>query len=326
VRKLIFFLLLSAWNVLPAQEYYHRSLLLMGSGFGITVVANDSVTGEGFIDRAIYEIQRIERLISSWDPKSQTTAINSNAGISPVKVDQELFDLMKRSIAISKVTDGAFDISYASMDRIWRFDGSMLEMPSKEMIQNSIRYVGFDKIIFNDEKGTVYLPEKGMKIGFGGIGKGYAADRAKQLLTNEGVRSGIVNASGDMNTWGKKLNGDDWKIAITNPLNKEKSFGVISLSNGAIVTSGDYEKFVNFNGERYSHIIHPKTGMPCKGIISVSVLAPKAELADALATSIFVMGIEVGINRINQMPNIECIIIDEFGGIHQSENIEIQSL
>ena len=126
-----------------------------------------------------------------------------------------------------------------------------------------------------------------------------------------------------MSSWGKQPNGQQWTIAITNPINKEKAFAVLPISDKAVVTSGDYEKFVVFNGIRYAHIINPKTGYPSTGVISVTVFAPSAELADALATSIFVMGVEVGINRVNQLPNIDCIIIDEKGGVFASSNINI---
>ncbi len=309
-----------------AQDIYSRSFVLMGSNFDITVIAEDAVEGEKYIDLAVGEIERIEKIISSWDPKSQTSNINRNAGIHAVKVSPELFDLISRSLEISKITDGAFDISYASMDRIWKFDGSMKRMPFEEAIKASISKVGYQNIALDRDNGTVFLARKGMKIGFGAIGKGYAADRAKDLLISKGVKAGIINASGDMNTWGRQLNGKQWTVAITNPLNKEKAFGTVPISEGAIVTSGNYEKYVVFDEERYSHIINPKTGYPCQGILSVTVLAPSAELADALATSIFVMGIGVGIDRVNQLSQIECIIVDEFGEIHQSKNIQIQVL
>nr|WP_179316906.1 FAD:protein FMN transferase [Winogradskyella undariae] len=298
----------------------------MGSRFDITVIASDSITGNKYIDTAVAEITRIEKLISSWDNNSQTSLINKNAGIKPVKVDIELFKLVERAIAISKLTDGAFDISYASMDRIWKFDGSMTVMPSKEEIKASVAKVGFKNIILDKTKHTVYLKIKGMKIGFGAIGKGYAADKTKEILISKGVYSGIINASGDMNTWGKQMDGSDWKVAITNPLNKNKVFALLPISNGAVVTSGNYEKYVNFNGKRYTHIIDPRTGYPSSGIISVTVFAPKAELADALATSVFVMGIDVGLDRINQLPQIECIIIDDKGNITKSKNIKIDKL
>lgn len=306
-----------------AQDVFHKTTKLMGSRFDISVVANDSTEGKKYINTAITEITRIEKLISSWDTNSQTSKINQNAGIKPVKVDKELFDLIARSIAISTLTDGAFDISYASMDKIWKFDGSMTIMPSKEEITNSVEKVGFQKIVLDPENNTVFLPQKGMKIGFGAIGKGYAADKTKKLLMEIGVSAGIINASGDMNTWGKQPDGKDWMVAITNPMNKNKAFALLPLKQGAVVTSGDYEKYVMLNGVRYAHIINPKTGYPSQGIISVTVFAPSAELADALATSIFVMGKDVGLDRINQIPNVECIIIDTKGNIHQSENIKI---
>ncbi len=298
----------------------------MGSRFDITVVAKDSMEANSYIDSAVEEISRIEKLISSWDSQSQTSEINRNAGKAPVKVDTELFNLIERALGISKLTDGAFDISYASMDRIWKFDGSMTEMPSETEINTSISKVGYENIELNKEAHTVFLKKKGMKIGFGAIGKGYAADRAKQLLISKGVSSGIINASGDMNTWGKQTNGNDWKVAITNPLNKNKVFAILPITDGAVVTSGNYEKYVTFNGIRYTHIIDPRTGYPSSGIVSVTVFAPKAELADALATSVFVMGKDVGLNRINQLPKIECIIIDEKGNIFPSKNIEIDKL
>lgn len=298
----------------------------MGSRFEITVVANDSITANEHMDTAVSEITRIEKLISSWDETSQTSEINRKAGITSVKVDPELFGLISNAIEISKLTDGAFDITYASMDEIWKFDGSMTGMPSKEKIAAAVAKVGFRHIVLDKEKSTVFLKLTGMKIGFGAIGKGYAADRAKSLLIQKGVSSGIINASGDMNAWGKQPDGSEWKVAITNPLNKNKVFAVLPITNGAVVTSGNYEKYVHFNGKRYSHIIDPRSGYPSSGIISVTVFAPKAELADALATSVFVMGKEAGIDRIDQLPKVECIIIDDKGNISKSKNILIERL
>lgn len=307
------------------QEIFKRTLKLMGTRFEITVVADNKEEAESNIDLAVQEIQRIENLISSWKSDSQTSMINSNAGIKPVKVDRELFSLIQRAIGISEITDGAFDITYASMDALWKFDGSMTEMPSAEVIRASAARTGYQKILLDEEESTVLLKEPGMKIGFGAIGKGYAADRAKDLLRRHGVAGGIINASGDMNTWGKQPDGSDWKVAITNPLDKDKAFALLPLHQGAVVTSGNYEKFVTFKGVRYGHIIDPRTGYPATGIISVSVFAPSAELADALATAVFVMGKEVGLDRIGQLPQVECIIIDDTGAVLASQNIKIEN-
>ncbi|MBT8294482.1 MAG: FAD:protein FMN transferase [Eudoraea sp.] len=328
MTKHIAALLILILSIVPtwAQKSFHRNLNLMGSGFQITVVVKDSTEADKAINLAINEITRIEKLISSWDPNSETSKINSNAGIRPVKVSRELYGLIDRAINISTLTDGAFDISYASMDKIWKFDGSMTKMPSNEEIKSSVSKVGFQDIILDVEITSVFLKEKGMKIGFGAIGKGYAADRAKALLQKNNIQAGIINASGDMNTWGRQPNGNEWTVAITNPLNKTKAAAILPITNGAVVTSGNYEKFVQFNGTRYAHIIDPRTGYPSTGILSVTVFAPKAELADALATSVFVMGIEIGLNRINQLPKIECIIIDEKGKVFTSDNIEIDRI
>ncbi len=324
MKKVIFFFSLLISNVLFSQQNYQRTLKLMGSRFDITVVEKDSITANKYINLAVAEISRIEKLISSWDKNSETSKINQNAGIKPVKVSSELFGLIQQSIAISKLTEGAFDISYASMDKIWKFDGSMKVFPSKEKIKNSVIKVGYQNIVLDQKNQTVFLKRKGMKIGFGAIGKGYAADKAKKILILKGVKAGIINASGDMNTWGKQPNGKDWTIAITNPLNKQKVYGVFPLKKGAVVTSGNYEKYVVFNGIRYTHIIDPRTGYPSSGIISATVFAPSATLADALATSIFVMGFDVGLNLVNQLPKIEAIIIDDKGSIHKSNGIHIK--
>ncbi|WP_291960764.1 FAD:protein FMN transferase [Maribacter sp.] len=323
MKKLLLIVLICSVGQLLAQEPFKRTMKLMGSRFDITVVAKDPIEGEEYINLAVSEITRIEKLISSWDPNSQTSEINKNAGVKPVKVDAELFNLIQRGIGISTLTDGAFDISYASMDNIWKFDGSMTKMPEETTIKASVSKVGYQNILLNKEDHTVFLKLKGMKIGFGAIGKGYAADKAKELLISKGVVAGIINASGDMNTWGKQPNGDSWQVAITNPMDKNKVFALLPLDNGAVVTSGNYEKYVTFNNTRYTHIIDPRSGYPATGIVSVTVFAPKAELADALATSVFVMGKEVGLNRIEQLPKVECIIIDDLGTIITSKNIQI---
>ena len=296
----------------------------MGSDFEITVVAKTQLEADKQIAIAIGEISRIEALISSWKPTSETSNINKNAGVSPVQVSEELFSLIQRALQISNLTDGAFDISYASMDKLWKYDGSMTQIPSKEAIKKSVAKVGYKDIIVDPQNSTVFLKNKGMKIGFGAIGKGYAADKAKKLLISNGVSGGIINASGDINSWGSKPSGSSWQVAITNPLNKNKAFAMLPIKD-AVVTSGNYEKYVTFNSRRYSHIIDPRSGYPSQGIISVTVFAPKAELADALATSVFVMGVETGIDRINQLKAVECIIITDTGNIITSNNLTLNT-
>lgn len=325
-KTLIFiFLFMFLVSAVAQEKKYDRTLKLMGSRFDISVIATSEQDANNYIDLAIAEIERIENLISSWNGHSETSKINQNAGIKPVKVSAELFDFIHRSLQISKITEGAFDISYASMDNIWKFDGSMTKMPSAESIKKSVEKVGYHNIVLDYNKQTVFLKVKGMKIGFGAIGKGYAADMAKKLLQNRGVKAGLINASGDLNCWGKQPDGISWKVGITNPLNKNKMYSWFDLDNQAVVTSGNYEKFVQFDEKKYSHIINPKTGYPANGIISATVFAPKAELADALATSVFVIGTSVGIDMINQIKGVECIIIDDENKVHSSKGIQLKN-
>ena len=310
--------------ILSGQKSYSESSILMGSSFEITVVAEDEDFAKESLAIAKKEIIRIENLISSWDQKSETSRININAGIAAVEVSKELFDLIFRAQQISKLSSGAFDLTFAAIDKLWNFDGRESEMPNPDTLKASVFNIGYQLIELDEESLTVFLPKKGMKIGFGAIGKGYAADRAKQLLVERGVLGGIINASGDMNTWGTKPDGSSWTIGIVNPMNNKKVFSWFSLEHNAVVTSGDYEKFTQINGRRYSHIIDPRTGIPSQGIVSCTVFSGKAELADAIATAIFVMGVESGLFLIDQLPDIEAILIDDSGIIHRSKNIEIE--
>lgn len=299
----------------------------MGNRFEISVVAaaNEKLFAENCIDKAIAEIQRIEKLLTTYDENSQTNQINLAAGIHPVKVDEEVFDLISRSIRISELTQGAFDISYGSIDkRLWNFDSNMTALPDPQTARQMVRLINYRNIILNRADLTVLLKEKGMRIGFGGIGKGYAAEKAKLVLKQWGVKSGIVNAAGDLTTWGVQPDGKPWTIGIASPDQQQQLFSYLEISDAAIATSGNYEKFVILDGRKYSHTIDPKTGLPVKGIKSVTIISPNAEIADAMATPVMVMGIRVGLDMINQMKNIACIMIDEQDNIYTSKNINLQ--
>ena len=306
------------------MEKFSKSLKLMGNNFTITAVGENAEFANDNIQAAVAEIQRIEALFSTYQKKSQTSLINDNAGIEPVKVDEEVFNLIQRSIHISKITQGAFDISYGSIDkRLWNFDKTMTALPSRETARKMVHLIDYRNIILDSEKQTVFLKEKGMRIGFGGIGKGYAAEMAKKILVKNQIKSGIINASGDLTAWGFQPNGKPWTIGIANPDAPTNAFSYLEISDKAIATSGNYEKFVTINGKKYSHTIDPKTGLPISGIKSVTVIANNAEFADAMATPIAVMGIENGLFLVNQIPNLHCIIIDDFNKIYTSTNINL---
>jgi thiamine biosynthesis lipoprotein len=297
----------------------------MGNTFEITVVGYDEPWANEKIDLAIAEIRRIEKLLTTFEDNSQTNQINDYAGICPVKVDKEVFDLIQRSIRISDVTDGAFDITYGSLDkRLWNFDKTLTRLPDAATAKEMVKLINYRNIILDENNCTVMLKEKGMRIGFGGIGKGYAAEMAKALLMAEDVRGGIVNASGDLTTWGLQANQQPWTIGITSPNNTLVPFSYMNITDMAIATSGNYEKFVMIGGKKYSHTINPKTGLPVTGIKSVTIISPNAEIADAMATPVCIMGVKAGIHLINQIQHLGCIIVDDHDKIYTSKNIHLQ--
>jgi thiamine biosynthesis lipoprotein len=303
---------------------FKRVLKLMGNRFEISVVADDEEWANERIEEAIEEIRRIEKLLTTFSDDSQTNLINANAGIQPVQVDKEVFDLIHRSKKISQLTQGAFDITYGSVDkRLWNFDTKMTSLPNKDTAKKMVRLINHNNVILNEKDCTVFLKEKGMRIGFGGIGKGYAAEMAKRLLKHNGVESGVVNAAGDLTAWGNQPNGKPWTIGIANPDAKHAAFSHLNITNVSVATSGNYEKYAIINGKKYSHTIDPKTGLPVSGIKSVTIICANAEIADAMATPVMIMGIKTGLNMINQMKSIACIIIDDNNQIHTSENIHL---
>lgn len=318
-----------------AETGLHRRVQrLMGNRFEISVVSDDTTWANARIDEAIAEISRIEALLTTFNDQSQTNQINASAGIGPVRVDAEVFALIQRSLRLSDLTQGAFDITYGSIDKkLWNFDTTLTQLPDPKTARQLVRLINYKNVLLNVADCSVFLKEQGMRIGFGGIGKGYAAEQAKRILQENGVENGIVNAAGDLITWGNQPNGQPWTIGIADPGTTEKgspwlegpkkAFSYFAISNIAVATSGSYEKFAIIDGKRYSHTIDPKTGYPVSGIKSVTIIAPNAELADALATPVMVMGVRVGLDLINQMQHIACVIIDDTDSLFTSRNIRL---
>jgi thiamine biosynthesis lipoprotein len=312
-------------SLLTATPTAHKEVLtLMGNRFELTVVDESSEKAKEHIAAAVAEIRRIEALLTTFNEESQTALINRFAGLAPVKVDREIFDLIQRSKRISDITQGAFDISYGSIDkRLWNFDQTMTALPDAATAKKMVRLINYRNIVLDEKECTVFLKEKGMRIGFGGIGKGYAAERAKAVLQQRAVESGIVNASGDLTVWGHQPNGKPWTIGIADPASARQPFSYLTLTNMSVATSGNYEKYVMIDGKRYSHTIDPKTGLPVHGIKSVTIISPNAEIADAMATPVMIMGVSVGLHLINQINGLCCIIIDEENNLFTSNNINI---
>lgn len=300
---------------------FRREARLMGSAFEFIVVTSER-QGQALLDAGVKEVQRIEKLLTEFSDDSQTALLNHAAGRSPVPVDAETFSLLRRCITLSRLTQGAFDITAGVLKKLYNFKGEQVVWPDRGVLEKTLQKVGYQNIkLFQDRR--VLLKKPGMRVGFGAIGKGYAADRVKALWQKEGVESAVVNASGDLTAWGVRADGSPWKVGIADPDNPARILLWLPVNGASVATSGDYEQFFLRNGVRYSHNIDPKTGLPVSGIKSVTVVSPSAELSDALATAVFVMGPEVGLHFIGQLPETHCLIVDADNKLHISENLKI---
>lgn len=289
---------------------------LMGSDFEL--IATDSAPQR--LEEGVTEIKRIEALLTEFNDTSVTAQLNASAGIAPVSVPSEVYQLIQRCQQLSAITQGAFDITAGALKRLFNFKQDHFQWPEAVALEQALSQTGYQRITLLDNN-RVFLQQTGMRIGFGAIGKGYAADKVKALWMASGATSGVINASGDLTAWGTK----PWKVGIAHPDDPDKMLLWLPVQNASVATSGNYEQYVERQGVRYSHNIDPRSGRPVPYIKSVTVISPSAELSDALATAVTVMGPSVGLDFINQLPDVHCIIIDGKNKVFQSENIQIHA-
>ncbi|WP_426669351.1 FAD:protein FMN transferase [Mucilaginibacter sp. McL0603] len=291
---------------------FRRPVRLMGNLFEISVVGNDPIGADNCIDGAVDEINRVEKLLSAFSDDSQINEINRNAGIKPIKVSAEIYRLVERSLKISELTHGAFDITYSTSEKA--IDVQKIE-------RKSVKFTNYKNVLVDQENTTVFLKEKGMRIGFGAISKGYAADRAKYVLQMMGVRSGVINAGGDLLTWGLLPNNEPWTIATADPSRDNHPYADINISNMAVATSGNFEKNITISNKKHPNNLDTKKGFPVSVLKSVSIVSPTAELSDAMATPVMSMGVNAGLYLINQLQQLACIIVDDHDRIYTSREI-----
>lgn len=306
------------------MKEYSVHTRLMGCAFEIIVVHHDDNEADILLQSAIQEIKRIEFLLTEYSDTSITSDINQHAGIAPIEVSDEVYQLLQRAQNIASITQGAFDITVSPLKQLYNFKQQDFTFPSNKKIQDTLKIIGFQHLHLL-EKNKVFLSKKNMRISFAAIGKGYAADCVRKIWQDKNVGGGAINASGDLSVFGKRADGTDWKIGIPNPDNKTEILFSIPIIEGAIATSGDYEQYFIKNGIRHSHTIHPKTGLPLTTIKSVSIFHRSAELCDALATAVYVMGTEVGLHFINQLPQTHAIIINAENKVFLSNHIQLNN-
>ncbi|TWW01303.1 FAD:protein FMN transferase [Chitinophaga pinensis] len=297
---------------------------LMGSDFELIATGVTAAIANRRLEQGVAEIKRIESLLTVYSETSVTAQLNAQAGGTPLTVPAEVYQLLLRCNKISTITQGAFDITAGVLKKLFNFKYDHFSWPDENAITQAMAYTGFQHIALLDHHG-VQLKRAGMRVDFGAIGKGYAADRVKALWIADGATSGVVNASGDLTAWGTQPDGGPWKVGIAHPDDPQKISLWLPVNNASVATSGNYEQYVERNGIRYSHNIDPRKGWPVPYIKSVTIVSPSAELSDALATAVTVMGPEVGLNLVNQLPEVHCIIIDGKNKVFQSDNIQIHA-
>ena len=288
---------------------FRHEARLMGNKFEISVVGNDPVWADEKINIAIAEINRVEKLLSAFSEESELNTINRSAGIKPVKVSAEIFKLIDRSLQISELTYGAFDITYYT---------ATTTTDHKNTLNHTV--VNHRDVVLDAVATTVFLKEKGMRIGFGANSKGYAADRAKYALQMEGVSHGVINAGGDLLTWGLQPDMEPWTVATADPNQKDQPFADMNISNMALATSINTDRYATIHDKKLSTI---KNGFAVSEIKSVSILSPTAEFADAMATPVMTIGVNAGIYLINQLNQIGCVIIDDHNRVYPSKGLAI---
>ncbi|MDH4227895.1 MAG: FAD:protein FMN transferase [Deltaproteobacteria bacterium] len=306
-----------------APKTLERGFTVMGTELKVKIysstAAEEAAALNGF-DAVLKEFQRIEDMMSEWKEGSAISEINRNAGIQPVRTPPELFTVIRASIEVSKITGGAFDVSWAAMRGLWNFTPGSEKVPDKKGIEKRLPLVNYKNIIIDEKNMTVFLKKKGMAIGLGAIAKGYAVDMAMMELKKLGMNNALITAGGDMRVQGKE-GSEKWRIAVKHPRDKTKLLLSLPLENISISTSGDYERYFIKDNVLYHHIMSPKTGYPARGARSVTIIGPDTMTTDALATAVFVMGAKEGMALVEKLPGIEAIIIDTEGSMTKSSGI-----
>ena len=299
-------------------EWYKRTDAIMGTRIYVELWDTSETHGNQSIDAVMAEMHRIDDLMSHYKPESQLSRINQHATEAPVVVDKELFDLIKLSTHYSEITDGAFDITYASVGYLYNYPEHI--RPTEEQIKAALPAVNWRNMKFDEANHSVFFEHKGMRIDLGGIGKGYAVDRGIEILQKRGIEHAVVTAGGDTRIIGDRM-GRDWLVAIRHPDDPAKVVTRIPLSNAAVSTSGDYERYFDENGVRYHHIIDPRTGHSASKVRSATVIGPTATQTDGMSKTAFVLGPEKALEIINRMPEYDAVFVGPDGKMYWSNGL-----
>jgi len=316
--RTLLFIVITLYSLPSQAEWVSHAFDVMGTRSKVEFEATEPKSAQDLVDKVVAEMHRIDRLMSPYKSDSELTFINNSAAKHPVKIGQEMFDLLEYSMHFSKLTDGAFDISFSSLGYLYDYRKNL--KPSSVQIQTLKDAIDYRKIHLDKSRQTVFFADPRVKIDLGGIAKGHAVDRCIEILQAAEIKNAYVNAGGDSRLIGRK-NDRLWYIGVKHPRDPDKLLVNLPLEEVALSTSGDYERYFEESGVRYHHIIDPTTGDSAREIRSATILANDSTTADALSTSIFILGIEKGMALINSMPEVSAIMVDKNGKLFVSQDM-----
>ena len=301
-----------------SAEWRDREEAIMGTRVAVEAWHEDAAVAEAAIAAVIAEMHRVDRLMSHYKPESELSQVNGHAAAGPVTVAPELAALVARALEFSVLTDGAFDITYASVGYL--YDYRAHERPSDAQIAASLPAVNWRHVVVDREASTIRFSREGVRIDLGGIAKGYAVDRGISILADMGIRHGTVTAGGDTRILGDRL-GRPWIIGIRHPDDRQRVISRVPLSDAALSTSGDYERYFDEDGQRYHHIINPRTGRSAGELRSVTIIGPDATTTDGLSTGVFVLGAERGLALIERLGDVDAVLVTREGKVLYSSGL-----
>jgi thiamine biosynthesis lipoprotein len=289
-----------------------------------TTATVDAARLHALYDQATAEIRRLEKLMTTWDPASEVSQVNAAAGQHPVAVSPETFEVIREALHASELSEGCFDITFETMHGLWKFDQDLdPHPPTAAEVKAKVKYVGYRHVKLDAAASTVFLDEPHVRIGLGGIAKGYAVDKAAKVLLDAGVTSFFVQAGGDLYTHGVKPDGSPWQAGIRDPRGPDGDyFAMMAVSDHAFSTAGDYERSYIVDGKRYHHIIDPRTGYPATASRSVTIWAPTALLADEIDDAVFILGPEKGLKLVESLDGVGAVIVDAHDRVWTSKRLE----
>jgi len=302
-----------------AADWHRQEAAIMGTNVTVELWHEDAGQAQELADAVLREMRRIDDLMSTYKPGSLISKVNRNAATLPVPVNEELLLLITLSLEYSELTEGAFDITYASVGQ--HYDYRKGKFPDSEQLAKTLPAIDYHHVRLNHADASVSFLRKGVRIDLGGIAKGYAVDRSIGILQQAGIRNALVSAGGDTRVIGKRWDRP-WNVGIRDPRRQDKIVSLIPLEDSAISTSGDYERYFEKDGVRYHHILNPGTGKSSRGVHSTSIIGQTSINADALSTSVFVLGVKKGLQLINSIEDAEAVIVDNQGRLHYSNGLE----